>query len=62
MVYVFKYDSTHGKWKGTVEIKDKNLKIDGNPITFFTERGWDLGSLTAANWVSSVFNVSYSSC
>jgi len=38
MVYMFKYDSTHGKWKGTVEQKDGKLVIDGNPITCFTER------------------------
>jgi glyceraldehyde 3-phosphate dehydrogenase len=38
MVYMFKYDSTHGKWKGTVEIKDGKLCIDGNSITCFTER------------------------
>ncbi|KAJ1495182.1 glycolytic glyceraldehyde-3-phosphate dehydrogenase [Baffinella frigidus] len=38
MVYMFKYDSTHGQWKGTVEIKDGKLVIDGNAITCFTER------------------------
>ena len=38
MVYMFKYDSTHGKWKGTVEQKDGKLCIDGNAITCFTER------------------------
>jgi glyceraldehyde 3-phosphate dehydrogenase len=38
MVYMFKYDSTHGKWKGTVEQKDGKLHIDGNAITCFTER------------------------
>jgi len=36
--YLFKYDSTHGKYKGTVEAKDDKLYIDGKPISFFKER------------------------
>merc|ERR1740117_900166 len=48
MVYMFKYDSTHGKWKGTVEIKDKKLVIDGNAITCFTER-----DPTAIKWADA---------
>ena len=27
--YVFKYDSTHGMYKGTVEAKDGDLVVDG---------------------------------
>jgi len=38
MVYLFKYDSTHGKYDGTVEAKDGKLWIDGKPISVFTER------------------------
>ncbi|KAH9177908.1 glyceraldehyde 3-phosphate dehydrogenase [Lactarius sanguifluus] len=38
MVYMFKYDSVHGRFKGTVEIKDGKLVIDGHPITVFQER------------------------
>jgi len=38
MVYMFKYDSTHGRFKGTVEIKDGKLVVDGHPITVFQER------------------------
>jgi len=38
MAYMFKYDSTHGKWKGTVETKDGKLVIDGQAITCYTER------------------------
>ncbi len=37
MVYMFKYDSTHGLWKGTVETKDGNLIIDGHKIRVFQE-------------------------
>jgi len=33
MVYMFKYDSTHGKFKGTVETKDGKLVINGRAIT-----------------------------
>jgi glyceraldehyde 3-phosphate dehydrogenase len=38
MVYMFKYDSTHGLWKGTVEAKDGKLIINGNAISVFAER------------------------
>jgi len=33
MVYMFKYDSTHGKFKGTVESVDGKLVINGRAIT-----------------------------
>jgi len=32
MVYMFKYDSTHGKFEGSVEIKDGKLVVNGHPI------------------------------
>jgi len=35
MVYMFKYDSTHGRWKGTVEKGDGCLVIDGKKIAVF---------------------------
>jgi len=38
MAYQFKYDSTHGKYPGTVEAKDGKLVIDGNAITVFREK------------------------
>jgi glyceraldehyde 3-phosphate dehydrogenase len=38
MVYLFKYDSTHGRFPGTVEAKDGKLVVNGHPISFFTER------------------------
>jgi len=38
MVYMFKYDSVHGKFKGTVEVKDGKLVIDGKQITVFGEK------------------------
>ena len=38
MVYMFKYDSTHGCFKGTVEAKDGKLVINGNSVAVFGER------------------------
>ncbi|KAF9911613.1 hypothetical protein BX616_010541 [Lobosporangium transversale] len=32
MVYMFKYDSTHGRYKGHVEAKDGHLIVDGHKI------------------------------
>ncbi|OSX57922.1 hypothetical protein POSPLADRAFT_1041472 [Postia placenta MAD-698-R-SB12] len=38
MVYMFKYDSVHGRFKGTVEAKDGKLVVEGHPISVFSER------------------------
>ena len=35
---MFKYDSIHGRFKGTVEAKDGKLWVEGKPITVFAER------------------------
>jgi len=45
MVYMFKYDSTHGQFKGEVHAEDGKLVIDGNAITIFGER-----DPTAISW------------
>jgi len=37
MVYMFKYDSTHGRYKGTVGIDGEKLSVDGKSITVFNE-------------------------
>merc|ERR1712055_131551 len=38
MVYMFKYDSTHGQYKGEVAAVDGKLVIDGKAITIFNEK------------------------
>ncbi|KZV95760.1 glyceraldehyde 3-phosphate dehydrogenase, partial [Exidia glandulosa HHB12029] len=38
MVYMFKYDSVHGRFKGKVETKDGKLWIEGKPIEVFAEK------------------------
>lgn len=38
MAYMFKYDSTHGRYKGSVEVKDGKLVIAGKAITVYGER------------------------
>ncbi len=38
MAYMLKYDSTHGKFKGDVEVKDGKLIVNGNAIRVTAER------------------------
>nr|AEK51005.1 glyceraldehyde-3-phosphate dehydrogenase [Rhizoctonia solani] len=46
MVYMFKYDSTHGRFKGEVKVEDGALVINGHKIVVHSERNpgdinWD---------------------
>jgi len=41
MVYLTKYDSTHGSFKGTVEAKDGKLIVNGRAISVFGSRNPD---------------------
>ncbi|KAM0463607.1 hypothetical protein ACHAPV_002145 [Trichoderma viride] len=36
--YMLKYDSSHGAFKGEVEVDGQNLVINGKPIRFYSER------------------------
>jgi len=38
MVYMFKYDSVHGRCDGKVEAKDGKFVVNGKPITVFNEK------------------------
>jgi glyceraldehyde 3-phosphate dehydrogenase len=38
MVYLFRYDSTHGRFNGTVESKDGRLWVNGNPISVHSSK------------------------
>ncbi|HNV23936.1 MAG TPA: type I glyceraldehyde-3-phosphate dehydrogenase, partial [Candidatus Omnitrophota bacterium] len=38
MAYMLKYDSTHGKFKGTVEVKDGKLVVNGKAIRVTAEK------------------------
>ncbi|CAF4022342.1 unnamed protein product [Rotaria sordida] len=38
MVYMFKYDSTHGRFKGEVSHADGKLIVNGKEISVFTEK------------------------
>ncbi len=46
LAYLLKYDSVHGKYKGSVEVKDGSLFVDGNKIRVTSEKNpadlkWD---------------------
>jgi len=38
MAYMFKYDSVHGRFKGSVEAKEGKLWIEGKPVIVFGEK------------------------
>lgn len=38
MVYMFQYDSVHGRYKGSIEVKDGKLVIDGKTIDVYAEK------------------------
>jgi glyceraldehyde-3-phosphate dehydrogenase/erythrose-4-phosphate dehydrogenase len=38
MVYMFKFDSVHGTFKGDIAMKDGKLVVNGKPITVYAEK------------------------
>ena len=38
MAYMLKYDSTHGKFNGTIEVENGNLVVNGNTIRVTAEK------------------------
>ena len=38
LAYLLKYDSVHGNFDGTVEVKDGNLVVDGKTVRITAER------------------------
>lgn len=38
LAYLLKYDSVHGKFEGSVEVKDGNLVVNGNTVRITAER------------------------
>ena len=38
MAYMLKYDTVHGQFRGTIEIKDGNLVVNGKAIKVFAEK------------------------
>ena len=38
MVYMFKYDTVHGRFKGAVEAKDGKLIVDKQVVSVFEEK------------------------
>jgi len=38
LAHLLKYDSVLGRFDGTVELKDGNLRVDNMPIKVFSER------------------------
>ena len=63
MVYMFKYDSVHGRFNGSIEAKEGKLIINGSSITVFSERDpaaipW--GSADAAYIVESTVRFCFS--
>lgn len=41
LAYLLKYDSVHGRFKGTIEVKDKTMFVNGKPIRVTGEKNPD---------------------
>ncbi|MGR2854575.1 glyceraldehyde-3-phosphate dehydrogenase [Erwinia sp. 1181_3] len=60
MAYMLKYDSTHGRFKGTVEVKDGHLVVNGKTIRVTAERDpanlkWDAVGVDVVAEATGIF-------
>ena len=60
VAYMLKYDSTHGKFNGSVEVKDGNLIVNGNTVRLTSERdpadlAWDAVGVDVVMEATGIF-------
>ncbi|RKR07154.1 glyceraldehyde 3-phosphate dehydrogenase [Maribacter vaceletii] len=60
LAYLLKYDSVHGKFDGTVEVKDGNLVVNGKTVKITAERdpksiGWDAAGAEVVAECTGIF-------
>lgn len=60
LAYLLKYDSVHGKFDGTVEVKDGNLVVNGKTVKITAERdpkniGWDASGAEVVAECTGIF-------
>ncbi len=60
LAYLLKYDSVHGKFDGTVEVKDGNLVVNGKTVRITAERdpkniSWDAVGAEIVNECTGIF-------
>jgi len=60
MAYMLKYDSTHGRFNGTVEVKDGNLVVNGQTVRVTAERNpedlkWDEAGVDVVAEATGIF-------
>ena len=60
IAYMLKYDSTHGRFNGTVDVKDGNLIVNGNTVRVTAEKSpadlaWDLVDVDVVVEATGIF-------
>ena len=60
LVYLLKYDSVHGNFKGTVEVVDNQLVVNGKQVRITAERDprnlkWDAVGATVVAECTGIF-------
>ncbi len=60
LAYLLKYDSVHGRFDGTIEVKDGNLVVDGKTIRITAERDpknlkWDAAGVDVVAECTGIF-------